>query len=170
MIIFLLNKIIFLLDKNCKSGNFYDKISDHFFNFIIIEYIYENITNEVKVIKRDMKNFNETKFIEDLNSFSIFENIINENNVNTKYDIFHDYFLKTTLDMHAPFKKLSKKKLRHKRKPWITKAIHKSIKVKNQLYKESVITKDNFYYTRYKAMRNKFNHLLWSVKKKYHKI
>ena len=40
-----------------------------------------------------MKNFDETKFIEDLNSFNIFENIINENNVNTKYDIFHDHFL-----------------------------------------------------------------------------
>ena len=42
-----------------------------------------------------MKSFDETKVIEDLNSFSIFENIINENNVNTKYDIFHDHCLKT---------------------------------------------------------------------------
>ena len=40
-----------------------------------------------------MKNCNETKFIEDLNSFSIFENIINENDVSTKYDIFHYHFL-----------------------------------------------------------------------------
>ena len=78
------------IDKNCKSGSFYDKISNHPPNFIIIEGIYENITEEVKVIKRDMKNFNETKFIEDLNSFSIFEFIINENNDNTKCDIFHD--------------------------------------------------------------------------------
>ena len=155
------------IDKNCKSGNLYDKISDHLPNFIIIEDIYENITKEVKVVKRHMKNFDGTKFIEDLNSFNIFENIINENNVNTKYDIFHDHFLKT-LDKHAPFRKLSKKELRRKRKPWITKGIHKSIKVKNKLYKKFVTTKDNFYYTRYKVMRDKINHLLRSEKKKYH--
>ena len=54
-----------------------------------------------------MKNFNETNFIQDLNSSGIFENIINKTNVlNTKYDIFHDHFLKT-LDRHASFPKLS---------------------------------------------------------------
>ena len=90
------------IDKNCKSGKFYGKIDDHLPNFIIIEDIYENVTKEGKIIKRDMKNFNETKFVQDLNSFGIFENIINETNVlNTKYDIFHDHFLKT-LDRH-PF-------------------------------------------------------------------
>ena len=95
-----------------------------------------------------------------------FETIINENNVNIKYDIFHDQFLKT-LDRHALFKK-SKKELRRKRKPWITKGINKSIKVKNQLYKRFVNTKDNFYYTRYKVMRDKINHQLRSEEKKYH--
>ena len=66
------------IDKNLQfNGNFYDKISGHLPNFIIIEDVYENITKEVKVVKREMKNFDETKFIEDLNSFNIFENIIN---------------------------------------------------------------------------------------------
>ena len=71
-------------------------------------------------------------------------------------------------DKHAPFKKLCKKELRLTCKAWITKGIHKSIKVKNQLYKKCVTIKDNFYHTRYKVMRDKINHLLQSEKKKYH--
>ena len=67
-----------------------------------------------------------------------------------------------TLDRHAPFKKLSEKDLRRKHKPLITKGIHESIIVKNQLYKKFVTTKDNFYCTLHKVMRDKINHLLQS--------
>ena len=46
------------------------------------------------------------------------------------------------LDKHAPFKKVSKYQLKLKTKPWITAAIHKSILVKNSLFKKYIKLKD----------------------------
>ena len=114
-----------------------------------------------------MKNFNENSFIAELTSNDIYDSINNENDANTKYEIFHDHFLKT-LEKYAPIKKISKKEQRNKHKPWITKGLSKSIKVKNLTYKKFMVTKDIFYYNRYKVMRDKINHLLRSEKKKYY--
>ena len=96
------------IDKNCNSGNLYNKVSDYLPNFIIIDDIYEKITKEVRLVKRDMKNFNETSFVADLTSNDIYDSINNETDVNTKYEIFHDHFLKTLYE-YAPLKILSKK-------------------------------------------------------------
>ena len=52
-----------------------------------------------------------------------------------------------------------------KSKPWITKGIHKSIEVKNQLYTKFMQSKDTFYCNRYKIMRDKINHLLRAEKR-----
>ena len=53
------------------------------------------------------------------------------------FDATFDQFLhiiKTKIDQHAPLKKYSRKQRRLKEKPWITKAILKSIKNKQKLY------------------------------------
>ena len=42
------------------------------------------------------------------------------------------------LDKHAPFKKISKFKLKFKTKPWITAALQKSISIKNALFKRYI--------------------------------
>ena len=60
-----------------------------------------------------MKNFNENSFIAELTSNDIYDSINNENDANTKYEIFHDHFLKT-LEKYAPLKKKSKKEQRNK--------------------------------------------------------
>ena len=57
-----------------------------------------------------------------------------------KSDVIHsfDNFLLNInglLYKHTPFKKVSKYQLKLKTKPWITAAIHKSILVKNSLFK-----------------------------------
>ena len=43
------------------------------------------------------------------------------------------------LDKPAPFKKVSKYQLKLKAKPWITAAIHKTILVKNSLFKKKTL-------------------------------
>ena len=96
------------IHKNCNSGNLYNKVSDHLPNFIIIDDIYEKVTKEVRLVKRDMKNFNENSFIAELTSNDIYDSINNENDANTKYEIFHDHFLKT-LEKYAPLKKYLKR-------------------------------------------------------------
>ena len=42
------------------------------------------------------------------------------------------------LDKHAPFKKISKYKLKFKTKPWITAALQKPISIKNTLFKRYI--------------------------------
>ena len=69
-----------------------------------------------------MKNFDAEKCATELNSEVIFRSIINENDVNGKYEIFHQHFLKT-LNNNAPLRQLSKRELKQKNKPWITKGI-----------------------------------------------
>ena len=46
------------------------------------------------------------------------------------------------IDKHASFKKVSKYELKLKTKPWVTAAIHKSISVKNSLFKKYTKLKD----------------------------
>ena len=47
------------------SGNLFDKISDHLSNFVVIKDI-NNKQTKRKVKIRDMKNFNQDKYLEDL--------------------------------------------------------------------------------------------------------
>ena len=47
------------------------------------------------------------------------------------------------LDIHAPFKKVNKYKLKFKIKPWITLALQKSTSVKNSLLKKFVNCNDS---------------------------
>ena len=54
-------------------------------------------------------------------------NVSMENFVNNMNDL---------LDKHAPFKKISKYKLKFKTKPWITAALQKSVSIKNSLFKK----------------------------------
>ena len=55
-------------------------------------------------------------------------NVSIENFVNNMNDL---------LDKCAPFKKISKYKLKLKTKPWITPALQKSISIKNSLFKKT---------------------------------
>ena len=166
-----LNDNIFLnfIDKNCHSGNFYAKISDHLPGFIIIDDFYANIIEQPKMFKRNMKEFDQESFIKELELQKLLDHIREENDddVNVDYDKFHEHFLKT-LDKYAPMKAVSKRERKQKLKPWITKGMRKSINVKNQLYTRFIKTNDTFYYNRYKTMRDKINHLLRSEKQKYY--
>ena len=66
-----------------------------------------------------------------------------------------------------PLKKATRKQMRFK-KPWLTKALLKSIKTKNKLYKKylQVPTVDNS--SLYKRYKNKFNHTLRLAKHRYY--
>ena len=66
-----------------------------------------------------------------------------------------------------PLKKATRKQRRFK-KPWLTKALLKSIKTKNKLYKKylQVPTVDNS--SLYKRYKNKLNHTLRLAKRRYY--
>ena len=66
------------------------------------------------------------------------------------------------LNKYAPFKKISKRKLKFKTKTWITFGIQKSISIKNKLLKKFINKKDlqikgEFKHEKYKIYRNLSN-------------
>ena len=59
--------------------------------------------------------------------------ICNKTDINKSFSTFHNK-LNKLLNKHAPLRPISKRSLRKNHKPWITKGIRRSIKIKNSLY------------------------------------
>jgi hypothetical protein len=160
------NIFINTVDKNIISGNILEKITDHMPNFLILSDIFGYGVKQ-KQKTRDFKNFNELHYIEDLQNANFINNTNPSESVNTNYKNFHDKFLKI-IDTHAPYKTLSKKEIKQKQKPWITKAILKSIWHKNKYYSKFIKSQDNFWYHRYKYYRDMINSLIRKSKKQFY--
>ena len=86
---------------------------------------------------------------------------------NQMFDLFYTK-LSGIIDAHIPIKKLSKRELKIKYKPWITRAIRVSIQEKNRIYKKYLKTKSAYYHAKFKLYRNKINHLLKLSKRQYY--
>ena len=63
------------------------------------------------------------------------------------FETFQNKFLSIT-DNNAPIITLSRKESKLRQKPWLTKGILESIRIKNQLYKKCIKKKDNFWFER----------------------
>ena len=83
------------------------------------------------------------------------------------FDCFYSK-ISQIVNKHIPIKQLSRRELKFKSKPWITSAIKRSIKVKNNFYKKFLKTKSSYYHSKFKYYRNKINHLLKLSKRKYY--
>ena len=147
-----------IFSNNCQynslSGNLISKISDHFPQFSILQG-YSNVNAKPKTKKygRSFRNFDDNEFLAVLQNIkwqNIFGNI-------TCPDKLMELFLKTlneVLDLMAPIKPLSRKEANLKIKPWITKGILKSIKIRDRLYKKYLSKKSNILLQKYKQYRN----------------
>ena len=80
-------------------------------------------------------------------------------------------YMNAILDIHSPYKKVNKNKLRFKIKLWITPALQKSLTVKNHCLKKFINcnsqTKEHLH-TRYKEYRNLLSTLLKRSKTNYY--
>ena len=76
------------------------------------------------------------------------------------------------LDQHAPFKKITKYKLKFITSPWLTAALQKSISVKNSLLKKYINlkspVKNNEIYQQYKYYKNLLSTLIKKSKQNYY--
>ena len=104
------------------------------------------------------ENFTLDYFSVDWNSL-----INNDKHVNLS---FNNFFKRTNaiLDNHAPLRKVTKKKLRLRSKPWITLGLQKSISIKYSLFvkfiKSNDINQRNEMHIKYKLYRNLISTLL----------
>ena len=62
---------------------------------------------------------------------------------------------------------MSRKESKLRQKPWLTKGILKSIRIKNQLCKKYLNKQGNFWFERFKFYRNKVNMLISKRKRNY---
>ena len=156
--------------ETCVSGNLFDKISDHLPSFIIIQ----NVKNKLKpksIQRRNMKNFDELKYQADL--YLLLQELELQKNTTYKnaevaYNFFHK---KNAAILHqlAPLEFLTRKQIELEMKPWITKGILTSTRIKAKLFKLFKKTKNNDYYAQFKFYRDTINSLLRKSKKQYHK-
>ena len=94
------------------------------------------LCNKSNILERDWSKFNKENFILDYIDKNWSEILkLDQHNVILSMDSYLDD-MNAILDIHAPYKKISKYKLRYKLKPWITLELQKSISVKNSLLKK----------------------------------
>ena len=159
------NIFINTIEKYIISGNLISKVSDHMPNFMIIN---EMLPKRPKIKKkiRDLTNFNELTFNEDINKINL-KTIDFSNNTNEIFDQFQDDYIKV-LEKHAPMKTLTVNEMRWTQKPWITKSIQKSIQIKDLLYGKFLRTKNPYWHNRYKSYRNNIKRSIFFSKKQYY--
>ena len=122
------------LEDTITSGNITSGLTDHFSQFCLL-----NSSNHLfdlqrkKMLLSDFSNYSEAKFLNELSQLDLTGAVSGLNDVNKSFSVFYNK-LNKLLNKHAPFKPISKRKKKRLLKPWVTKGIRKSIKVKNDLY------------------------------------
>ena len=112
------------------SGNLIDKISDHFPNFVVIENEGIISKSDINHYKRNMADFNAASFTNALTTKFAQTNYESQNSNELSKNIV-DTFIKT-LDSIAPMRKMSRKEVKNNQKPWLTRGILNSVKIKTK--------------------------------------
>ena len=141
-------------------GNLISDISDHFSQFCILKSM--NDKTQVKKFKlRDFSCFSSDRLNADLSNVNWNALFASESSdVNNVFSSFYNKFNKL-VNKHAPIKTISNLKVKQFSKPWITKGLRKSIRVKNKLYASDDRVK-------YKMYRNRICTLTRISKQQYY--
>ena len=114
-------------------GNIISDTSDHFSQFCILKSTRDkNITKNLKM--RDFSNFSSDGFNDDLSNVNwnaLFAN--DSRDVNSVFSSFYNKFNKL-INKRAPMKTISKRKAKLLSKPWITKGLRISVRIKKINY------------------------------------
>ena len=114
-------------------------LSDHYPVMVSISYKMEkNKYCSNAKFTRDLSTFSVDSFNEDLliklDDFMLKIPTATATNINSMFEDFYS-LITTTIENHAPLKKLTRKQTRLRNKPWITKGLLKSIKRKQKMHK-----------------------------------
>ena len=115
-------------------------------------------------MRRDMIQKNIMKFIDEM-KFTRWQSVLDENNTQLAYSIFHE-IVSSTCNTCFPLKKISKKY--YVNKPWLTSASKESIKIKNKLFVSTKRHGNDNMIPFYKRYRNKLNQLLRCAERKHY--
>lgn len=155
-----------------KPGVLCYDLTDHYPVFIKLNCNQKTSSTATNVkLYRPLKHFNPSAFCNDLEEkFEKFFNTnyltISENNLNCLFDQFYS-IITSTIDHHAPKKKLTRKQKKLQNKPWLTKGLLKSIKNKQKMYKTHFLGGNATERYLYKLYANKLNKIKELAKKNY---
>ena len=150
-------------EKISDSGVIHTGISDHSLIFAIRKIsVIKKQENIVEM--RNMKNFNEEKFVAELLKQHWEQVYFFAEDLNDMWEIWKKIFVEV-LDKHAP---LQCKKIRSKKVPWITSDIKKLINTRDKLKRKAISTNLENDWFDYKTSRNKVNIELRNAKKDYY--
>ena len=154
-----------------KSGNLTSAISDHLVQFLLIKQ-FKTLTKLPinNRFERDFRNFNHNNFSEEIRSYN-WSQFLRSDNINTVFNSFYTK-LNEILDKYAPLRKLTKKEISFKEKPWIDKDIKKMMHERDKYYKKFCRERDenrkNDFRSIYKSLRNEVIFLINKSKRNYY--
>ena len=124
-------------------GNLTIQISDHIFQFVILEgFFKELVPKKINIFERNYLNFNEREFTEALTNMDWDQILsIEGNDPNISMNNLHQH-INYLLDEFAPHKKLAKKEYKLKSKPWINRNILTEMKKRDKLLHKYCKAKD----------------------------
>ena len=103
---------------------------------------------------RDMTNFNLESYCEDISNKLRFLPCNSENDPNSELTNLLNLIIET-VNIHVPLRTLSRKQMKLKAKPWITKGLFESISTKNKLFNQCYEQKKTHLISKFKSCRNK---------------
>eukprot|EP00794_Sanderia_malayensis_P013289 gene13290-14664_t len=153
-------------DSDIISGNFLSMISDHLPQFAIRKGNAPDYKN-MSCYAHDYRQFDERNFTSDYSEFDA--SYLNDQNtdLNSKFDTFL-LNLHILIEKHCPKKKLNKKMLKLRQKPWINSQILKMMKIRDRLFKQFKISNSSTALKTYKQFRNRVVNEIRQSKKNYY--
>ena len=162
------------IDFPASSGNLTIQLSDHLFQFAILEGFFNDLApRKLNLKERNFKHFNEREFIETINSTNWDEILqLNRNDPNHSIEKLYSQ-VNFYLDEFAPYKRITKKEYKLKSKPWISQDIQflmwERDKIFHQYCKENSVERRNNLYNKYKILRNNLTQKKRDSKIEYYK-
>ena len=155
------------------SGNLTVSLSDHLPQFLILYKPSSKKLSPNNIHSRNWSKFDHNSFRRDFDNISWNEILaLEKNDCEESFNSFLNE-LNSLIDIHAPIKKLSKRQLKLATKPWITKGILTSMKIRDNLFREYLESSSPnikiFLHSRYKQYRNRIVSLLRTSKKLYYR-
>ena len=160
------------------AGTLKTNITDHYCNFILVNFktetqSYPKYTTYRKQDKKSMENFNTALLDTD------WSNVLNLTDPNDAYDKFLNTY-SDLMNIHLPIVTKPFNKFKHKKDPWVTLGLLKSLKTKEKLYIKMIKSKNtpnynlnrtNYtaYVTVYKRLLKQARILYWNSKFEYAK-
>ena len=154
------------------SGNLTVSLSDHLAQFLIIPENCSYSPKKQNQYTRDTKNIDYVNLIQDLQMIDWQKELkIHKNDPNLSFQVMQAKIDKI-INQYLPKRKMTKKEIKQRLKPWISNRILKMIQLRDKIHKKFIKAKNqiikDLFHEKYKTLRNEIVSLCRQSKKDYY--